>query len=164
MKFQFFQVKRKGVYQFLFIPYETEGCEVAVKPACRSSIPFLDGYHERRIRDNALSSDDSKRIVTDNHDETVSNYEKIIDCRKSAVPNREQTEEKISEFMAHRSRAETFSMSSDSTISLEDLDEPSSQSDVSIMEPLNTTENKNFVSNEDSILAKIDKMMLRYLK
>ena len=164
MKFQLFQVKRKGAYKFLFIPYETEGCQVAVKHACSSSIPFLDGYQERRIRDNPLPSNDSKRIVTDNHNKTVSNYEKIIDCRKSTVPIREQTDERFSEFTAYRSRAETFSVSSDSTISLEDLDEPSTQSDVSIMEPLKTTENRNFVSNEDSILAKIDKMMLRYLE
>ena len=156
----FLQVKRKGVYQFLFIPYETNWCDLSVKPVDSFSTTSLDRGTKRSGPDNVTKSTGSKRIVTDNHGETASNHENI-DNHKITV-DREQIGD--NEFMDYRLMAETFSVSSDnSTTSFEDLDETLPNTDIHVMDSLDTTENMTFESNEGNILDKIDKMMLHYL-
>lgn len=158
-------MKRKGVYQFLFIPYETEGCDLSVKPVGSFCTPSLDRHSERNGTNNVIKSTGSKNIVTGDHEETASNNQKFIDHHKITVDHREQMEDNFYDFKDYRSRAETFSMSSDnSTTSLEDLDDNLPNTDIPLMEPLGTTENMTFMSNEDNILDKIDKMMLHYLE
>ena len=157
------QVKRKGVYQFLFIPYETDGCDLSVKPVDSFSTTSLDRGTEDSGTNNVTKSTGSKRIVRDNHGEGASNHKNIIDNHKITV-DREQIGDNDHEFMDYRLRAETFSVSSDnSTTSFEDIDETLPNTDIPVMYSLDTTENMTFESNEENILDKIDKMMLHYL-
>jgi hypothetical protein len=113
----------KGVYQFLSIPYETEGCDQEVKAS--SSTPTLVGSSEHSVADfHTLTSDCNERL-TDRHEVTANNWAATIgyrentetDCRRT-VDNREQADDSFDE--SSHSREESWSSDSSSK-SLDEL-------------------------------------------
>lgn len=119
----FFKVKgHKGVYQFLSIPYETEGCDQQVDSFGQTSSPHL-----RLTSTNGcegLPNTDHKREVPCG---TTAGYSKSTENNLERIAdNCEQTEHSLGESNGYRERAESsaseYSFSSDcSTKSLEDL-------------------------------------------
>jgi hypothetical protein len=154
---------RKGGYQFLSIPYETEGCDLTVVTSCKpdSKPPLLGALEHSLTNSNAIKSDSSKRL-TDHRERTAGNRGTTVDYRKSTENNRETTvdnseqtaEESFDESNGYRSRATSsseYSVSSNSSIkSLEELLADLMNTDIT--DPMHATENINFVSNVDNII------------
>ncbi len=129
-----FQVKgHKYVYQFLCIPYETEGSQRAVESSCTTtSTSLLAGCTEFNVTDSdTVASDCSEKVIgqrertADSRDTTVE-YQESTECnRERTEDNSEPKEESFDTWNGYRSRAASssrYSVSScDSTESLDEL-------------------------------------------
>ena len=154
---------RKGGYQFLSVPYETEGCDLTVVTSCKpySKPPLLGSLEQNLTNSNAIKSDCGERM-TDDRERTAGNPGTTVDNRKSTENNRETTvdnceqiaEASLDESNGYRSRAASsseYSVSSNSSIkSLEELLADLMNNDIT--DPMETTKNINFVSNVDNII------------
>jgi hypothetical protein len=154
---------RKGGYQFLSVPYETEGCDLTVVTSCKpcSKPPLLGSLEQNLTNSNAIKSDCGERM-TDDRERTAGNLGTTVDNRKSTENNRETTvdnceqiaEVSLDESNGYRSRAASsseYSVSSNSSIkSLEELLADLMNNDIT--DPMETTKNINFVSNVDNII------------
>ena len=150
---------RKGGYQFLSIPYETEGCDLTVVTSCKpcSKPPLLGSLEHSLTNSNAIKSDYSERM-TDHRERTADNRGTTVDNRNNTENNREMTvnnceqiaEESFDESNGYRSKATSsseYSVSSNSSIkSLEELLSDLMNTDIYYGSYIHTAiENINFI-------------------
>ena len=151
----FYQVKgHKAVYQFLSIPYESEGCDQEVKTSSEpGSTPLLFDPPEQSSTDTSgfTASDCSVRL--NDHSTSPNCHENMENGQETTVENHELTEDSCDEFNGYFSREESlseYSFSSDcSSKSLEEL-----QADLmnnNMLEHL--TDNMDFVFNDENPLG-----------
>ena len=150
-QFCIFQVKgHKAVYQFLSIPYETEGCDQGANASCKTGIPGMVDFPEHSLKDfRAVTSDCSERL-TNHHGISVNYPQNTKYNPERAVDNREDTEDSFDELNEDSSRAESSSESSSlSDSNMKGLDELQTYIvNNNVFD--NITENMDFVSNDDS--------------
>ena len=142
---------RKGGYQFLSVPYETEGCDLTVVTSCKpcSKPPLLGSLEQNLTNSNAIKSDCGERM-TDDRERTAGNPGTTVDYRNNTENNREMTVnncEQIAEesFDDYRSKA-TSSSEYSSIKSLEELLSDLMNTDIYYGSYIHTAiENINFI-------------------
>ena len=144
----------KAVYQFLSIPYESEGCDQEVKTSSEpGSTSLLFDPPEQSSTDTSgfTASDCSVRL--NDHSTSPNCHENMENGQETTVENHELTEDSCDEFNGYFSREESlseYSFSSDcSSKSLEEL-----QADLmnnNMLEHL--TDNMDFVFNDENPLG-----------
>ncbi|XP_028410803.1 ETS-related transcription factor Elf-4-like isoform X3 [Dendronephthya gigantea] len=139
----------KGVYQFLSIPYETEGCDQEVKGSVMSKPSPIN------TSINGLKSNCSERLTNDSG--VAEGYCGLaavsqMDCNhEGTIDKQEQTEgrfDKCNDRPRDESWSDYSSSSDSSTKSLDEL-----QADLLNTDLTEMTENMDFVFNEDSDLG-----------